>query len=198
MVSIELMFTLPLIFHLLVKAPVRAGAAPVAVQAALSVQKGTSQVAASTSPSMRLVIPVINVDSAVNPVGVNQDGALEVPKDPGTVGWYQSGPYPGDEGSAVIDGHFGRWADGEGSVFDNLYKLKRGDSLYVKDIKGTATNFVVSSIRVYDSQADASAVFKSDDGLAHLNLITCAGEWNDTTKSYPKRLVIFTDKQMER
>ena len=111
------------------------------------------------------------------------------------VGWFKLGPYPGNSGSAVIDGHFGRWADGKGSVFDNLSKLRRGDRLYFADATGHATTFIVRASRTYDPQADATAVFRSTDGLAHLNLITCDGVWDKATQSYSRRLVVFTDKQ---
>jgi LPXTG-site transpeptidase (sortase) family protein len=193
-VIVELVFSLTLAFHMLTKASVRGGSAPSAIRAALAVQRGSKQENGNSAALMRLVIPEINVDAAVYPIGVTQDGALEAPDAPETVGWYKSGPFPGRPGSAVIDGHYGRWADGEGSVFDNLYKLKRGDSLYIKDQKGAITSFLVREIRVFDSQADATSVFVSNDGLTHLNLITCAGTWNNDTKSYPKRLVVFTDK----
>jgi hypothetical protein len=41
-------------------------------------------------------------------------------------------------------------------------------------------------------------VFASNDGGAHLNLITCAGEWNKGKKSYSERLVVFADKVEEK
>jgi hypothetical protein len=53
----------------------------------------------------------------------------------------------------------------------------------------------VREIKKYDPNANASDVFISGDGKAHLNLITCVGFWNKVSKSYPKRLVIFADKE---
>lgn len=142
----------------------------------------------------RLTIPKINVDAAVEYVGVTAEGIMDIPKAPDDVGWFKFGPRPGEEGSAVIAGHFG-WKDGIPAVFDNLHTLRKGDRLYVEDEKGTKTAFVVREIRAYDAKADASEVFGSSDGKIHLNLITCQGVWNKTKQSYSTRLVVFTDKE---
>ncbi len=144
---------------------------------------------------VRLKIPGINVDATVEYVGVVSNGAMDVPKKPNNVAWFKLGPRPGAIGSAVIAGHYGRWKNGEGSVFDNLNKLRQGDSLYVEDEKGVTTTFVVREFRMYNENDNTSSVFNSGDGKAHLNLITCAGNFNKISENYPKRLVIFADKE---
>ncbi len=149
----------------------------------------------SSGLPIRLKIPKINVDAAVEYVGLAPDGAMDIPKSPDGVAWFELGPRPGDNGSAVIAGHYGRWKNGEGSVFDDLNKLRKGDSIYVEDGKGVIITFVVRASRRYDQNADASDVFVSNDGKPHLNLITCEGVWNKVSKSYSKRLVVFTDKE---
>jgi LPXTG-site transpeptidase (sortase) family protein len=144
---------------------------------------------------VRLKIPEINIDASLSPVGLTSDGAMNKPKGPDDVVWYELGPRPGENGSAVMAGHYGTWKTGKGSVFDNLHKLRPGDKLYVEDDKGAAISFVVRESRRYDPKADASDVFSSNDGKAHLNLITCEGAWNKVSKSYPNRLVVFADKE---
>lgn len=144
---------------------------------------------------VRLKIPSISVDAAIESIGLTSQGAMDVPKNPGDAAWFNLGPRPGANGSAVIDGHYGTWKNGSGSVFDNLYKLHQGDQLYVEDDKGTIISFVVREIRSYDPKANASDVFGSSDGKSHLNLITCEGVWDKDSKSYPKRLVVFTDRE---
>ena len=103
------------------------------------------------------------------------------------------GPIPGELGSSIIDGHSG-WKNGIPAVFDNLYKLKKGDNIYVEDKNGKVSTFVVRETKMYDSKANPAEVFVSNDGKAHLNLITCAGVWDNTLKSHSSRLVVFTDK----
>lgn len=142
----------------------------------------------------RLIIPEINVDSIVEYVGVTAGGAMDTPKSPTTTAWFNMGQRPGENGSAVISGHFG-WKNGIHAVFDNLHKLKIGDKIYVVADSGITSSFVVREIKSYDQNADASDVFVSTDGVAHLNLVTCQGVWSNSEKSYSKRLVVFTDKE---
>jgi len=144
---------------------------------------------------VRLNIPKINVDAAIIPLGVTKDGAMDAPSGPKDVGWFKLGTRPGNVGSAVIDGHYGYWKNGEGSVFDDLNKLRKGDEVYVKDDKGATITFMVRKILTYDQNGDAATIFNSSDGKSHLNLITCEGEWNNVQKTYSNRLIIFTDKE---
>lgn len=146
---------------------------------------------------VRLKIPKINVDAAIDPMGLTPDGAMEAPNGPKNAGWFKLGPRPGNTGSAVIDGHYGPWKTGEGSVFDDLSKLQPGDKIYVQDEHGSIITFVVRESRRYDSEANASDVFVSNDGAAHLNLITCEGIWNEKEKTRPYRLVVFTDREVK-
>lgn len=143
---------------------------------------------------VRLKIPEINVDAIFEYVSLTADGAMDVPKDIANVAWFDIGPRPGENNSAVIAGHYG-WKNGKASVFNDLYKLQSGDKLFVEDEKGTTIVFVVRESRRFDPDADASGVFGSSDGKAHLNLITCEGTWDKVSKSYPKRLVVFADKE---
>ena len=141
----------------------------------------------------RLKIPKINVDSAVEYVGLTQNGAMDVPKGINDVAWLKLGQRPGEIGSATIAGHFDG-KNGEPAVFYYLNKLQKDDELYIEDDHGVNIAFIVREIQSYGSNADAADVFSSSDGKSHLNLITCEGVWNKNNKSYSKRLVIFTDK----
>lgn len=144
---------------------------------------------------VRLKIPNINVDAVIEYVGLASDGTMDVPKGPANVAWFNLGPRPGNIGSAVIAGHYGSWKSGAESVFDNLNKLRKGDKIYVEDEKGVIITFVVRESRIYDPKVNASNVFSSSDGKAHLNLVTCEGVWDNVHKTYSNRLVVFTDKE---
>ncbi|MFA6519579.1 MAG: class F sortase [Candidatus Paceibacterota bacterium] len=152
-----------------------------------------SSQAASSFP-VRLKIPAIQVDAAIEHLGLAPDGAMDTPKGPSDVAWFDKGTLPGENGSAVIAGHFG-WKDNIPAVFDNLSTLRKGDKLYVENDKGELTTFVVRESRLFGENGNAAEVFNSSDGKAHLNLITCEGVWNKETKSYSERLVVFTDKE---
>lgn len=144
----------------------------------------------SLGSPVRLVIPVINVDANIQHIGVTPKGEMEVPNNTTDGGWFKLGPRPGEKGSAVIGGHF-NGKNGEKGVFANLYKLKVGDTLYVKDDKGVTLAFTVREKRMYDP-GYADEVFSGNTGV-HLNLITCDGVWDEAKKSYSKRLVVFAD-----
>jgi LPXTG-site transpeptidase (sortase) family protein len=145
---------------------------------------------------VRLMIPKIKTDTALEQVGLTSQGAIDVPKGPINAAWFKLGPRPGDSGSAVITGHYGIWKNGTPTVFNNLYKLRKGDKIFIKDDKGKIISFAVREIKRYDQNADASEIFGSSDEGSHLNLITCEGTWNKVSKSYPKRLVVFADKEV--
>lgn len=143
---------------------------------------------------IRLKISKLNVDARVEYVGVTPDGAMDVPKGPADVAWFEPGRRPGENGSAVIAGHYG-WKDGVPAVFDDLHKLQTGDELSIEDEQGEETIFVVRELRRFVEKENAAAVFSSNDGKAHLNLVTCEGVWNKASQSYSKRLVVFTDRK---
>ncbi|MDP2668864.1 MAG: sortase [bacterium] len=141
---------------------------------------------------VRLKIPVIGVDSAIEDALITNDGRMDVPQGSTNVAWFALGPNPGQAGSAVIGGHFGI-RNNTPFVFYNLDKLVVGDKVYVINDKGETLAFQVREIKLFDRDADATTVFTSDDGLAHLNLITCEGLWNRVNDTYPQRRVVFTD-----
>ncbi len=152
-------------------------------------------VQASSGIPTRIKIPKIKVDIALESVGLNPDGVVGVAKGLGNGAWYNIGVRPGDNGSAVINGHYGRLKNGKMGVFTNLNKLRKGDKIYTKDYDGLVTTFVVREIRKYDLKTDATEVFFANDDNSHLNIVTCEGVWNKITKTYSNRLVVFADKE---
>jgi LPXTG-site transpeptidase (sortase) family protein len=140
---------------------------------------------------VRLQIPSIGVDSFIEDAYITPQGNMEVPSGTVDVAWFALGPHPGQIGSAVIGGHFGI-KNGVPFVFYNLSKLKIGDDIYIIDDEGNTITFQVSSTALFAANADATTVFTSNDGLAHLNLITCEGTWNEIAGEYPDRTVVFT------
>lgn len=145
---------------------------------------------------VRLKIPKLNIDATIEQVGLTTTGDMDAPKGPATAGWLNLGPRPGHIGSAVMDGHFG-YKGKIPAVFDKLHTLQRDDLLYVEDEAGATIVFVVRELKTYKPNDDATNVFSSTDGLAHLNLVTCKGAWDKTQKTYSTRLVVFTDKQVQ-
>lgn len=155
----------------------------------------TSPVAhAGSGLPIRLIIPKLTIDAAVEYVGLAPDGAMDVPKGPANVAWFNRGPRPGDTGNSIIAGHFG-WKNNTPAVFDTVHTLRMGDKIIVQNDTGETVTFVVRELRTFSEHEDTSEVFVSSDGKAHLNLITCEGAWDKDRKSYSNRLVVFADKE---
>ncbi len=140
----------------------------------------------------RLIIPKLEIDAAVQYVGVTAAGAMGVPSNFSDVAWYKYGTAPGFEGSAVIDGHLDNGL-GLAAVFKRLGELKPGDDVYVQQKGGTRLHFVVRSVELYDRKKVPVEDIFNRTGGAFLNLITCEGSWIKTDKTYSERLVVYTE-----
>jgi sortase A len=139
----------------------------------------------------KITINKISVSSYVQPVGLTPQGNMDIDDDPKQAAWYRNGPKPGEQGSAVIAGHYG-WKDGVPSVFNDLHTLVPGDEIAITYDNGSMMKFAVDRLVTYSPTQDATDVFRSDDSQAHLNLVTCQGTWNTTGRTYSERLVVFT------
>lgn len=142
---------------------------------------------------VRLVIPAIGVNAPIESVGVVAGGYLGVPTQNqwDGVGWYKAGTYPGDRGSAVIDGHLDR-PGGLPAVFWNLRNLSIGDMVMVVDSTGKTLHFRVTDMESYSpDNAPTSKIFDDTSG-SYLNLITCAGAWIPSQHQTTLRLVVYT------
>jgi LPXTG-site transpeptidase (sortase) family protein len=140
---------------------------------------------------VRLTIPKISVDTSVQNMGLTVSGNLQAPNNNTDVGWYQYGARPGNEGSAVVDGHLGLGTIK--AVFSKLSMLQKGDAIMVVDAQGITASFVVRTTKLYNQDTQPAEVFTSKAG-SHLNLITCNGDWEPGQRTYTQRLVVFTDK----
>jgi LPXTG-site transpeptidase (sortase) family protein len=151
--------------------------------------RATPHAAAQTLP-WRLSIPAINVDAKVQSVGLGKSGNMAVPTNYTDVGWYRYGPEPGELGSAVIDGHVDNGL-GFNAVFKQLGELKAGDDIFIENDNGESMHFVVADVETYDAkEVPREAVFARSDS-PRLNLITCAGTWDQSKKSYDSRVVVY-------
>jgi len=137
-----------------------------------------------------LEIPSIGVNATIEHVGLTAEGNMDMTSSSKNVAWYELGTRPGEIGSATIGGHYGYPGP---AVFRNLPNLKKGDIVYVKGNNGETIKFAVREIRTYRADDIVKEVFLSDDGIAHLNIVTCNGTWLPSLQTYDKRLVVFTD-----
>jgi len=136
----------------------------------------------------RVAIPALEVDGPVLAAGVNAAGELDVPPDARTLVWYRHGPAPGASGSAVIAGHL-NWKGVEG-LFSHLADVPAGAEVVVTYDDGTQRHFVVRTIELVDKPAVAVNGVFARDGESVLRLVTCGGEFDDSTRHYRSNVVL--------
>jgi LPXTG-site transpeptidase (sortase) family protein len=141
------------------------------------------------APPARLSIATLGVDAPVEAVGLDGEGRMATPSQPSHVGWYRSGPAPGQAGDAVIDGHLD-WTSGP-AVFFHLDRLRVGDEVVVLQSSGGRLRFAVDSLSTIPFDAPLDAFFTAS-GPPSLTLITCTGSWDRQRQTYLQRLVVHT------
>ncbi len=139
---------------------------------------------------VRLSIPSLSIDAAVQSVGIGKSGNMAVPTNFTDVGWYRYGPAPGSVGSAVIDGHVDNGLSLAG-VFKQLNEVKVGDKIIVTDASGREQHFTVEDIKDYDYKSVPTELVFNRTDTARLNLVTCDGAWVAGEKTYDRRIVVF-------
>ncbi|WP_405136406.1 class F sortase [Nocardia sp. NBC_01388] len=150
------------------------------------------QTAASISRSTPVSFDIasIKASGSLISLGRNTDGSVQVPADYQQAGWYQQGPAPGEQGSAVILGHVDSYK-GTG-IFFSLKKVKPGDMIDVARADGKTAHFKVTDVRMYlKSQFPDQLVFGPRGG-ATLQVVTCGGDFDQSAKSYLSNVVVFS------
>ena len=147
---------------------------------------------AVANPS-HLIIPAIGVDAFIEALGMLPNGDMATPTQHPweDVGWYNSGPRPGERGSAVIDGHLDRPGHYP-AVFWRLRDMHIGDDVLVLNTNGKKLHFHVTRIALYTPQNAPIQDIFGNKGGTYLNLITCAGDWIQSQHQTTQRMVVYT------
>jgi sortase (surface protein transpeptidase) len=138
----------------------------------------------------RIELPTLGVDTDVVPVGVDDNGLMDIPQDVNTVGWYRYGPAPGAAaGSAVLSGHVDDYRQGVG-VFGRIGDLGPGDTVRIVDEAGVTREFSVLSREEWSKgEVPLDRIFDRG-GQSRLVLITCGGSFNSSTLGYDDNVAI--------
>lgn len=124
----------------------------------------------------------------VVPIGVSSDGVLEPPHDISIAGWWVSGPRPGAPGRAVITGHIDSTA-GLGA-FAALDLLHTGDIIALHDANGSTLQFQVTARQEIEKTQLDPSLLQHTTNRSDLLLVTCIGNFDDSTLSYDSNLLI--------
>ncbi len=140
-----------------------------------------------TAPPAQLLIPALNVHRAVETVGADRSGVMNLPVNAWNAGWYKGGPIPGAPGDAVIEGHAG-YPD-QPMIFGKLVQLHVRDQIIVVLSDGSRRLFLVDSMATVPV-GSAPAGMAEPYGPPRLTLITCTGHFDQNSYSYSSRLVL--------
>lgn len=145
---------------------------------------------AAASPSVPTSIVLAGSGNPIRvvPIGVSAAGVLEPPEDISTAGWWVSGPRPGTPGRAVITGHIDSTA-GLGA-FAALDLLHDGDTIALGEANGRTLHFKVTARQQIEKTQLDPRLLQHTGNASDLLLVTCIGNFDDSTRSYDSNLLI--------
>ena len=146
---------------------------------------------ATVAPPTRVRIPAVDlVTPPLERLGrVPADKSIALPTRPERAGWFKDGPRPGQPGPAVIIGHVD-WNHGP-AVFFRLREMKPGEAVYVDRADGSTQEFRVTTVRQVAKSDFPTADVYAPDLQSSLRLITCGGQFDDTSGNYVDNVIVF-------
>jgi hypothetical protein len=139
-------------------------------------------------PPVKLTIPALGVEAAVEAVGQDEDGAMSAPTDPDEVAWYQLGPGMGVPGNVVFAGHV-NW-NGRLRAFGRIDHLDPGDVIQVIDAEGRGFEYAVESSHWVRAEGAPIEEIFAQPPEPMITLITCGGEFIPSRREYLDRLIV--------
>lgn len=154
------------------------------------VQRAEPSFRPATVAPTELTIPSIDVTVPVEPVGVAEDGQMEIPPRAEIAGWYRFGSSPAhDAGTSVIAAHVDSALSGIGP-FARLTEVRTGDEVEVELADGDLRTYRVTEVE----QIGKTAIRWDDvfvrDGDHRLVLITCGGTFAAQAGSYTDNVIV--------
>ncbi|GAB2478110.1 class F sortase [Jatrophihabitans fulvus] len=140
----------------------------------------------------RLRVPRLGVDAPVVHVAVRAAGGqrvMQVPRDPGTVGWWSGSARPGAaSGTVVVVGHVNY--DGVPGALGVLPRARPGDRVALASRTGRET-YRVTAVRTYAKTVGIPPDAFRTGGAPRLVLITCGGPFDPATGNYEDNVVAY-------
>lgn len=139
-----------------------------------------------------LSIPSLGVNHALEKVGLNSDGTLQVPglNDVASPAWYDGSPSPGSLGPAVIVGHVDSATSGDG-VFFKLGAMVPGQEIDVTRTNGAIEHFTVTKVESTPKASFPTSEVYGNTNDPELRVITCGGQFDKATGHYLNNVIVF-------
>ena len=135
-------------------------------------------------------IPRLDVEARIIPLGLQDDGSIEVPEDPDQAGWWLGGPEPGELGPAVILGHVDSQEEGP-AVFFYLRYMEAGDEIHIDRVDGSTITYVVESTERHDKDEFPTDAVYGPTEQPTLRLVTCGGDFDFGVRTYEDNVIVF-------
>jgi hypothetical protein len=149
----------------------------------------TSPAGLARSAPTGISIPAIGVQSALERLGENPDGTIEVPHSYATAGWFTASVTPGQIGPLVILGHVDS-TTGPG-VFFRLGQLHPGDLVTVPRADGRAVRYRITGVREYAKNAFPTFTVYGNTPVPTIRLITCGGRFDSNSGHYESNVIAY-------
>ncbi|MGW5191351.1 class F sortase [Kribbella sp. NPDC004138] len=140
------------------------------------------------SEPVSIGIPRLKVNSPLEQLELDANGAMQVPKDPAKAGWFTPSPAPGVIGRSVIAGHV-TW-NHRPAVFFRLAELRAGDRIDVRRQDGRTAVFTVESVGQFAKDKFPTGQVYGGSDHAALRLITCGGTYDEAAHRYLDNVVV--------
>ena len=122
-----------------------------------------------------------DIDVPVQPMGVADDGMMELPATAYAVGWYEYGARPADgAGTTVLAGHVDTKAEGLGPMAA-LKGVDEGAEITVTAEDGDSRRYEVTEVQVISKARVPLEEIFAREGEAKLVVITCGGPYSRST-----------------
>ena len=136
-------------------------------------------------------VGALDIAAEMAPLGLRDDGALDVPDDPHVAGWWTGGANPGERGPAVIVAHVDSH-EGPGAFY-GLAGVSAGERVSVDRTDGTSVHFRVERVERHAKDDFPTTAVYGDTEAPTLRLVTCAGEFDPRARSYEDNVVVFLE-----
>lgn len=149
---------------------------------------------AASVPPVSLTIPALGIEVPIDPVGVSEDGQMEIPPLAERAGWYRFGASPGEpEGTAVVAAHVDSIASAGLGPFARLGDLAVGDVVEVVLQDGVVRRYAVTAVTSVPKPEVPWAEVFTREGSPRLVLVTCGGTFRRDARSYTDNVIVTAD-----
>jgi hypothetical protein len=162
---------------------------PLAVPRTTAVEPTAVRPVGSASVPVRIDVASIGASAAIDPLGLNRNGSLAVPKDFRRAGYYTGRPLPGEIGPAIVVAHVGSRSGP--AVFARLSQIRPGAEVVVTRADKSRLVFIVDRLERHPKNAFPSEAVYGPTPDATLRLITCGGTFDQTTGHHRDNYIAF-------